>query len=277
MSDNADQAAFWGGEAGGRWVTHQQMLDAQMLPVLEGVMARAQLLPGQKVLDVGCGTGQSTVMAARAVGAKGHVVGADISPPMAAKARARASELAQVSIVETDVATHRFEAAQFDHVISRFGVMFFADPIAAFANIARAMKPGAQLTFAAWGRIEANPWFTLPARVAKAEVGVPPKSDPDAPGPFAFRDIAKVEALLKDAGFTDPRGIAEDVTFALPGGAADFAALTVEIGPAAGILAHFEADEPTRDHLQAKLVAAFAELPNETVPGEINYFTATAP
>ena len=277
MSDNADQAAFWSGDAGQRWVTYQDMLDQQMLPVLEQVLQRAGLQAGQQVLDVGCGTGQSSLMAAEAVGLQGHVLGADISPVMVAQARKRAAGLSQVKFSEVDVAHHRFEPKQFDNVLSRFGVMFFADPVAAFTNIAYAMKPGAQITFAAWGQIPANPWFTLPARVAKEMLGAPPKSDPDAPGPFAFRDIDHVTAMLRSAGFSDVSGHAEPVRFTLPNGARDFSALTTRIGPAAGTLAYFEADEAARAALEAELYQAFSALPDQAVPGEINYFTAHLP
>lgn len=275
MNDNADQAAFWGGDAGDKWVRHQAMLDHQMQPVLDGVLSRAGLAAGLRVLDVGCGTGQSSLQAAELVGPGGHVLGADVSAPMLDLARNRAEGSPQVSFLQADVAVHGFDAASFDQVISRFGVMFFADPVMAFANIARAMKPGAQLTFASWGAIERNPWFTLPARVARAEIGVPPKSDPDAPGPFAFRDIAKVENILRAAGLREVRGEAVDMDLTLPGGAADLAHLTSYIGSAASVLAHFEADEAARAALELKLKDAFAALPDEAVPAEINYFTAT--
>lgn len=276
-SDNADQAAYWGGDAGQLWVTYQDLLDRQMQPVLDRVLALAGLQQGQSVLDIGCGTGQSTLLAAQAVGAQGSVLGADISQVMIAEARARASALPQADFCLADAATHPFEAQHFDHVISRFGVMFFADPLAAFSNIAAAMRPRAQLSFAAWGQIPANPWFTLPARIAKEMLGTPPKSDPDAPGPFAFRDISKVTQMLENAGFTQINGVASPVTFSLPKGAQDFAALTTRIGPASGTLAYFEANEATRAALQERLHEGFAALPDKVVPGEINYFTAKAP
>ena len=274
MTDNTDQAAFWGGAAGDKWVAQQALLDQQMLPVLEGVLQRAGLTEGQQVLDVGCGTGQSTLAAARIVGPQGHVLGADISPPMLGLARKRGEGTAQMSLDCVDVAEHPFEAARFDAVVSRFGVMFFADPVAAFANIARAMKPGAQITFASWGQIERNPWFTLPARIAKEEIGAPPKTDPDAPGPFAFRDIAKVEGILRAAGLREVKGVAQNLRFTLPGGARDFAALSNRIGPAERTMTYFQSDAETRQRLVARLTAAFGALPDEAVPAEINFFTA---
>ncbi|MGB3243567.1 MAG: class I SAM-dependent methyltransferase [Sulfitobacter sp.] len=274
--DNTDQADFWGGDAGDIWVEQQAQLDAQMQPVLEGLLARANLTRGLEVLDIGCGTGQSTLAVAKEVGTTGHVLGADISPQMLALARTRAQGVEQASFERTDVATHDFAPAHYDRVISRFGVMFFADPVAAFANIAKAMKPGAQMVLASWGQIENNPWFTLPARVAKAEIGAPPKADPDEPGPFAFRDIARVEGILREAGLMQVRGTAVDMRFQLPGGAAQFGKLAVDVGPARRALDHFNCDEATRQRLIPKLTQAFAELPDEAIPAEINFFTCVA-
>ena len=273
--DNTDQADYWSGQAGDLWVQQQALLDAQMLPVLNGVLARANLTPGLSVLDVGCGTGDSTLAAAQAVGPTGRVIGADISPAMLALAKSRAQGMDQVTFDCADMATHHFEGAGFDRVISRFGVMFFADSVAAFTNIAAAMKPGAQMVFASWGRIEMNPWFTLPANVVKAEIGAAPKADPDAPGPFAFRDIAKVKGILRDAGLANVQGTAVDMRFTLPGGAPQIAKLSTFVGPAGRALAHFNCDESERQSLLPKLTQAFAAFPDEAVPAEINFFTAT--
>lgn len=275
MRENADQAAFWGGDAGQKWVTQQALLDAQMRPVLDGVIARAGLTEGQHVLDVGCGTGQSALVAAKIVGKTGHVLGVDISPPMLDLAVARAKSFPQAAFVRADAATYDFPAAQFDRVISRFGMMFFADPVAAFMNIAKAIKPGGEMIFATWGQIDRNPWFTLPARIAKAEIGPIPKSDPDEPGPFALRNIAKVENILRDAGLRNVAGVAVDVGMHLPGGATEMAKLVRHIGSAALTVAHYGSDDTTVDILEQKIAAGFAEFPGEIVPAEINFFTAT--
>ncbi len=272
--DNTEQATFWSGGAGHDWVHQHALLDLQMQPILDALLARVDLETGQRVLDVGCGTGQSVIAAAKAVGPQGYVLGADISPPMLDLARTRAAGLENVRFECVDVAAHDFAQTPFDRVMSRFGVMFFADSVAAFKNIAAAMKPGAKIAFATWGQIEQNPWFTLPARIAKAEIGTPPKSDPDAPGPFALRDIAKVESILRDAGFSDVHGAAENMRFTLPGGARQFASLCTHVGPAAGTLRFFDADAQARKRLEEKLFTAFAALPEEAVPAEINFFTA---
>lgn len=273
--ENADQVAFWGGDAGDTWVAHQAMMDSLLTPVLDGVLARADLTLGQHVLDVGCGTGHSTVAAGDLVGAQGDVRGADVSETMLALARARAKYTPQVSFDCVDVADHAFGPARFDSVISRFGVMFFADTTAAFANIAHAMKPDARMVFATWGRIEANPWFTLPARIGKETFGPVPKSDPDAPGPFALRDITKVEGILHAAGLRSVKSEAVDLNLSLSGGPRDIARLCLHIGPAARTLAHFEADQVGRQRLEGNLTQAFSELEDQSVPAEINFFTCT--
>ena len=185
MSDNSDQAEFWSSDAGRTWVAEQTSMDAVLQPVLDGVLARADLQTGQSVLDIGCGTGISSIEAAVRVGTSGRVLGADISPTMLERATARARDLSNVQFLKADAAAHTFEQGAFDCLISRFGVMFFSDPVGAFHNIALGLKPGARLTMAAWGQIPNNPWFTLPAQAAKAVVGAPPAVDPDEPGPFA--------------------------------------------------------------------------------------------
>ncbi|MBD3663308.1 class I SAM-dependent methyltransferase [Sulfitobacter sp. TSTF-M16] len=276
-ADNADQVAFWGGNAGEKWAAYQGQMDAQLQPVLDGVLDRADLQAGQNVLDVGCGTGASTLQAASMVAPGGHVLGADVSEPMLALAKTRGDGVSNAAFAEADVAVHDFKAGHFDRVISRFGVMFFADSVAAFANIAGAMKPGATLTFASWGQIDRNPYFTVPAQAAKALLGPMPKSDPDAPGPFAFRDIDKVEGILRDAGFADVSGAANDLVLSLPGGASELAQLSCEIGSGARALDYFESDAATAARLQADITEIYAGFPNEAIPAEINYFTATKP
>ena len=133
--DNSDQAEFWTTSAGQKWVEQQEMLDAFMQPVLDGVLNRAALRLGQQVLDIGCGTGASTLQAADHVGGDGFVFGADISPTMLAHARTRAATVWNVAFQIADASEYAFDTAAYDHLISRFGVMFFADPVASFQNM----------------------------------------------------------------------------------------------------------------------------------------------
>ncbi len=249
-------------------------MDALLTPVLDAVIAHSDLHAGQTVLDVGCGTGHSTLAAAGITGPDGTVVGADISRPMLALAQERATGVDGVSFVAADVAEHAFDAASFDRVISRFGVMFFSDSAAAFRNITNAMKPGGRMCFASWGLIEENPFFTLPARIARGTLGAPPKSDPDGPGPFAFRDVQKVTGILTAAGLQDIQARVLPLQLGLPEGPRAIAHLMTYIGSAASALTHFEAGETTRQRIEDQLTDAITALPGGTIPASINIFTA---
>ena len=276
---NEDQKTFWEGFAA-LWVARQEELDALMAPVLEGVLGRAGLERDQRVLDIGCGTGTSSLLAARAVGAGGHVTGADISEPMLERARAVAGDLAHLSFETTDVAAHPFRAACFDQVISRFGVMFFADPDAAFSNILKSMRPGARLTMACWSHLDKNPWFHVPMYAAKDRLGAPPPVDPDAPGPLAFRNTDRVVRILEQAGFADINAEVENLLLTPVGDMVQVASHAASIGPAARAIEHFEATPQDVEAIAARVAedfAAYATPQGVRVPAEINFFTASAP
>jgi SAM-dependent methyltransferase len=202
---NRDQADYWNSPAGQQWIDHETALDANHAPVLDVLLDRAALKPGQGVLDLGCGTGASTIRAAGIVGPQGCAEGVDISTVMLDRARIRAydSHATNVAFTLADAQTHRFSPAEFDIMISRFGMMFFNDPVAAFANIARAIRPGGRMVFAAWGPLPRNPWFLIPRDIAIARLGAPAPLDPSAPGPFAFADSARVIHLMAQAGLRD--------------------------------------------------------------------------
>ncbi|MEL7258245.1 MAG: class I SAM-dependent methyltransferase, partial [Pseudomonadota bacterium] len=207
MSDiaNKDQAEYWSGPSGEKWVQKQSMFDALMTPVLETLLARADVKSGQRILDVGCGTGASLLQLASVVGPSGHVTGVDVSTPMLAMARARieTAELDNVTYIEADAQVSDFGSMAVDHIVSRFGIMFFEDPYAAFANIATALAPGGKITFITWAGLPENPWFRLPIEFAKTRVGSPPPPDPRAPGPMAFSEQDYVKDILNQAGLRD--------------------------------------------------------------------------
>lgn len=278
--DNSEQADFWTTSAGRKWVDQQEMLDAFMQPVLDGVFARAALHPGARVLDIGCGTGASTLQAAAHVGADGRVLGADISPTMLSHARARAKDTANVCFQHADAAEHSFDARSFDHLISRFGVMFFADPTAAFANMIKGLAPGAQVTFATWGQIASNPWFTTAAQAAKAELGAPPQVDPDAPGPFAFRDVARVTDILSQAGFSAVQTEVAPLHLTPPGSPAEVARMATSVGPAARTVEFFQGTAEHAAAITARVQEAFRPFERSDgvhIPAEINFFQARRP
>ena len=219
---NGDQAEYWNSsEQVARWVGHQGRHDRMLSPLGDHVLAAAALSPGDDVLDVGCGCGSTTLAAARAVG-HGAVVGVDLSAPMLAQARANAASwgLANVSFQEADAQVRRFGRA-FDAVISRFGVMFFADPVAAFANLRAAARPAGRLAFVCWQPLEANEWLTVP-QAAMAEHVLPPEpAEPAAPGMFALADPARVRQVLGDAGWREVTVTSKVTPILVGGGALD--------------------------------------------------------
>jgi SAM-dependent methyltransferase len=237
------------------------------------------LSPGQTVLDLGCGTGASTIRAAGIVGPAGHVTGIDISRLMLDRARARATRqrVANVAFTLADAQTHAFAPGSHHLMISRFGVMFFSDPAAAFANIARALSPGGRMLFACWAAMPANPWFMVPRDAAIARLGAPAPADPTAPGPFAFQDIARVTGLLRQAGLKEVQ--AEECAIALSpvGTASDAAALSVQIGAAARILQERGGTPDDVRAIEAEVarhLAAFDGPQGMRVPAAINLFSA---
>jgi len=197
-SANADQRERW--NRAEHWVREQDAYDAMLAPFGDRMLAAADLEAGEALVDVGCGTGATTCLAARTVGT---ALGVDIAEPMAeaARARARARRLENVDFIVADAQTHRFEPASRDVAISRFGVMFFADPVAAFANLRKMLKSGGRLTFICWQDLAANEWMMVPCAAALAHVPVPTSLPRDAPGPFAFGDRDRLHTLLADAGY----------------------------------------------------------------------------
>ncbi|MGE0827893.1 MAG: class I SAM-dependent methyltransferase [Hyphomonadaceae bacterium] len=198
---NADQIAYWNARGGETWVELQERLDRQIAPF--GLRALAALAPmrGEHILDVGCGCGETTLQIGDAVGEAGSVLGVDVSQPMLAVAARRAEGRRNVGFVEADAQTFSFPRARFDALFSRFGVMFFADPPAAFANLRAALKPSGRLAFVCWRPLPENEWMAVPLAAARAALDPMPPPDPLAPGPFAFADAARTHAILERAGF----------------------------------------------------------------------------
>jgi SAM-dependent methyltransferase len=199
---NVEQAEFWS-EMAPTWLALEDQLQQVGGPPGELAMDRLGLRPGQRVVDLGCGSGRTTLELAARVGSAGEVVGADISAEMLARGRERAARLGagNVEFVHADVQVHNFGEARFDAAYSRFGVMFFADPVAAFANVRRALRPGGTLSFVCWQTVSDNEWMLLPGMaVAEVTGSLPPRSGPGEPGPFSLSDPARTRALLAAAG-----------------------------------------------------------------------------
>jgi SAM-dependent methyltransferase len=200
---NAGQREQWARE-GEQWVAEAGRYDTMLQPFGEAVVAAAGLSPGERVADVGCGNGALTIEAARRVGPDGVALGIDISTPMLGLARRRATQAGagNVEFVEADAQVHPFGGGSLDAIVSRFGVMFFDDPEAAFANLAGALRPGGRLAFACWQDLFQNEWLLVPGAAAAPHVGLP-DMEPGAPGPFALADADRITLLLTSARFHD--------------------------------------------------------------------------
>jgi SAM-dependent methyltransferase len=202
-ADNAAQAEYWNSAAGQRWTDRQEHQDQVLGPVSDRLMAAANPKSGERVIDVGCGCGATTIELAARVRPGGEVLALDVSEPMLARARERAPKDLPIRFVLADATVHDLAPQWADLVVSRFGVMFFADPTRSFANLRSGLKPGGRLAFACWREAKQNPFFVLPLREAKKHAPPLPEMDPEAPGPFAFADQARVRRILSGAGFAD--------------------------------------------------------------------------
>lgn len=206
---------------------------------------------GERVLDIGCGCGTTTILLAKAVGPSGTVTGVDISRPMLAVARGRG---ANANFLEADASEHGFKPTH-DLVFSRFGVMFFADPVAAFANIRKALKPGGRLRFVCWRTAAENLWASAPLEAARHLLPPQESSDPHAPGPFAFGDGERLARILSDAGYRDVEIGKRDTVMIMGASPEEAATESLAIGPLARAAAGLDEDTRTkiRDAVAAKM------------------------
>jgi ubiquinone/menaquinone biosynthesis C-methylase UbiE len=199
---NADQIAYWNGPGGQHWTDRQQAQDTLLAPVSDLLIDRARVKAGMRVVDVGCGCGATTIAFAEKLGPTGHALGVDISAPMLARARQIALAGLPAEYVLADATVYPFDPAGFDLVVSRFGVMFFADPALSFANMRGALRPSGRLVFACWREPRDNPWMMTSLRAAYKHVPKLPQLGPEDPGPFAFASEARVNRILSEAGFS---------------------------------------------------------------------------
>jgi ubiquinone/menaquinone biosynthesis C-methylase UbiE len=253
---NLAQIEYWNATAGETWARFQDHLDRQLAPLGTEAMRSLDVAAGERLIDIGCGCGQTTLDLARRVGPQGAVLGVDISRPMLEVARRRAGAAPDltVSFREADVQSADLGVSVFDAAFSRFGVMFFSDPVAAFANLRQALKPDGRLTFVCWRPFDENPWMAAP--LAAALPLLPPLQtvDPLAPGPFAFADADRVRAILSDAGFADIDIRAHDTR--IGGGDVEQALqLAFRVGPLGAALR----EDPSRAGLVADAVRRVLE------------------
>jgi ubiquinone/menaquinone biosynthesis C-methylase UbiE len=277
---NVDQAAYWNGPGGKHWTERQEMQDAVLAPVSQALIARAAVAPGERIIDIGCGCGGTTLALAAQIGASGHAFGLDISAPMLARAQERTPPGAPVRWAAADATVYPFEAGSADLLFSRFGVMFFADPALSFANMRSALRSGGRLAFACWREPRHNPWLMLPLQAAYQHAPRLPELGPEDPGPFSFASQERVNRVLSKAGFTaiamEPVDLPLDIAV---GGGLDVAVEgALEIGPASRALEGQPAEVKSAG--AAAIRAALApHLKGESVPlgAAIWIVTATNP
>jgi len=231
----AEQAALWNGPGGKMWLSAYDRIQHRITHFSEAALAAAKPQPGEKVLDVGCGTGSTTAELARAVGSHGRVLGVDISQPLIASARQHHLDNATFEV--GDAGSYPFETAAFDLVFSRFGVMFFGDPVAAFKNLRRALRPLGRIVFLCWRTPLENPLGLLPMRAAAPHLPPIERPGPEDPGQYSFGDRARVEHILKEAGFGKPTFRTLDEQILMGKTVAEAVSSLEEFGPLARLFA----------------------------------------
>ena len=280
--DNATQIEFWNGETGRNWVTHDALIEAMLQPLGESVMDTLAPQPGEHVLDIGCGCGHTSLSLADRVGAEGSVTGVDISAPMLAVASQLAAERnaehTSIQFLEADAQTHTFEPERYDVVYSRFGVMFFQDPIAAFANIRSVLRASGRLAFCCWQPRAVNPFMTVPAMAALELLPAPPEMPPRTPGPFAFEEAEYVMEVLTSAGFESVvmTPLKQPLTFGRGLSLTDIVERLVQIGPIAQMVRDAPEDlqQPVRDKVADAVKPFYSEDTGMTLDGQFWQVTA---
>ena len=278
---NADQIAYWNGPGGQRWADRQATQDIVLAPVADILIDRARIEAGERIVDVGCGAGATTMAFAQKVGPAGHVLGIDISGPMLARAKQLVPPGLRIDFALADATVHPFEPASFDLLASRFGVMFFAEPARSFANLHRALRASGRLAFACWRDPRENPFFMAPLQAVYKHAPRLPQLGPEDPGPFSFASEARVQRILGEAGPLPALrwSLAISCSISPVGRRALDAAVegALEIGPAARALAEQPPEvvaAATRSIREA--LAAYARGQTVPLPASIWIVTANA-
>ena len=273
---NEDQIAQWNADAGRNWTEQQERLDTLIAAYGAAALAKAAARPGQRVLDVGCGCGETSLELAAAVGPSGAVLGVDVSAPMLARAKERGASIAQLRFDLGD-ASRAALGGPHDLLFSRFGVMFFDAPAAAFAHMRAAMAPGGRLAFVCWRSVMENAWAFLPAGVGRRLIGAPQQMpDPLAPGPFAFADADRVRAILEEAGWKGVAIEAFDAPMPLGADARDAALWTGKVGPLAAMLREAEDKRAAVMEALTEALKAYETPTGVSLPGATWIVSATA-
>jgi SAM-dependent methyltransferase len=205
MMNRNSESEYWNGKAGEHWSRFHERYDELLGGYGRAAIARADPKPGERFVDIGCGAGATTLEVVRCVSAEGSALGVDLSRPMLRTARRRAREegVTNVRFVQADAATYRFEPGSIDGVVSRFGIMFFDDPVQAFSHIGRALRPDGRLAIVCWQQGLANEWITVPGSALAQHLPLPQLGDPGGPGLFALADDSVVRSTFEQAGFAE--------------------------------------------------------------------------
>ncbi len=238
FNENSEMQKFWNEEGGEKWVENIDAVEAMILPMSNSLLEQTAAQSGEYVLDVGCGGGITSIKLAAQVGDTGKVLGVDVSEPIISIATDRGEGIANLEFQLGDVTSADLGEDRFDLITSRFGVMFFDDPVAAFSNMRRALKPTGRLVFICWQALERNPWMGEPA-AATFEILPPPADaaprDPTAPGPFSLGDAEHLQKILQAAGYSQIDPLSVDIPISL--GSLDNALkLMTKLGPTAEAL-----------------------------------------
>ena len=280
---NADQIAYWNGPNGQRWTDRQAEQDVLLAPVTQALIDRAAVRQGERIIDVGCGCGGASMALASRVAPTGFVLGVDISGPMLARARQLApkgaSERLPVDFVLADATVYPFDPGSFDLLVSRFGVMFFAEPAISFSNLRRALRPLGRMAFACWREPRENPWMMAPLQAIYQHVPKLPPQGPEDPGPFAFASEERVHRILGEAGFKriqmEPVALSFDIAIGRGLDAAVQAAM--QIGPGSRALdGHPPETRAAAATTVKETLAPFVRGDSVPLPGSIWIVTARA-
>ena len=271
---NAAQIEFWNSAATRAWADQYARMDRAVAALTKELLDLAAPGPGERILDIGCGPGTTVLELAKRVGPGGHVLGADVSEPSVARARERiaAAGLRHAEVIVADASVHPFSPDSFELTFSRFGIMFFSDPVAAFESVRRAMKPGGRLTLAVFRPASAKLWPNAPLEAVRHLLPPIPTPGPEEPGPFSWADPARVHRILDGAGFSEVSLTPLDpvIQLAGPAGEAEAVDFVMAMGPLMRVLPGLSATE--REDIRATLEVYFkahATSQGVVLPAEI--------
>ncbi len=279
---NAEQLEYWNGEAGERWAQQDQMMADLLAPIAESLLDHADTAGCSHAIDVGCGGGSQSLMLAQRLGPDARVTGVDISGPLLDVARERAAAApagsAALDFLQADASQHPFERGSYDLLFSRFGVMFFEDPVTAFRNLHGAMREGGRLAFVCWQSLQDNPWTWLSVQAALRFVPPPEQTDPEAPGPFSFANPVRLESVLSLAGFrnVDIQHHEVNMRWTSADNLEDNVTGMMQIGPVSRLL--MDQDEDIHRQVHGAVVEVMREFYDGSalnLPGAVWFVTAT--